>query len=57
MEKRLAYLLGLGLLLSVLASGCSVSVGVPPSGYLEVAAAGPVNGQQDNAHETVRGIP
>ena len=57
MEKRLAYLLGLGLLLSVLASGCSVSVGVPPSGYLEVAAAGPVNGQQDPAHETVRGIP
>lgn len=39
MKKRLAGLLGLGLLLAVLASGCSVSVGVPPPGYIQTATA------------------
>jgi hypothetical protein len=57
MDKRLAYLLGLGLLLAVLTTGCSVSVGVPPPGYLQVASGDTVNGQGGNTQETVRGIP
>jgi hypothetical protein len=49
MKKRLAGLLGLGLLLTVLTLGCTVSVGVPPyappppAGYARVVTADTVN--------------
>jgi hypothetical protein len=49
MKKRLAGLLGLGLLLTVLTFGCTVSVGVPPytppppAGYARVVTADTVN--------------
>lgn len=49
MRTRLAGLLGMGLLLAVLAFGCTVAVGVPPyappppSGYARVVTADTVN--------------
>ena len=50
MKKRLAGLLGMGLLLAVLAFGCTVSVGVPPylpppppAGYGRVVTVNAVN--------------
>lgn len=49
MKKRLAGLLGMGMLLALLAFGCTVSVGMPPytppppAGYARVVTVNSVN--------------